>query len=288
MPGTYSLIRPTERDGFWYYPPAKKCIYCGSLTYSEKEKSRNLGNEHIIPESLGGRFILPEASCAKCEGITSSFEGAAARTIFGPVRIHLNLPTKRPKDRPKTLPVLAYFGSEEEPKSVEIPVPHHPLAVAMVCMARPLFFRKSTGDEGDRRVTAVFLNGKSECDRRMRVIAEKLGARRIEMEGSIGAYELRLILAKIAHSLTCAIMPKDTFHPFLPELIRRKDHEALAMFVGGSPEPRNTTRDTIHVHDPYLIQKGNNLYAAVEIRLFASLGLPSYTAVVGRLYERAP
>ena len=108
--------QPLFRDGLYVYSPVGFCIYCGAKKYDTKRPVRSLATEHIIPEGLGGKLILPEAACAKCEGITASFEGACQRRIFGPLRIKAsNLPTKRPKERPGTLPINAFFV-EESPK----------------------------------------------------------------------------------------------------------------------------------------------------------------------------
>src|SRR3546814_3930149 len=76
------------------YPPVGQCIYCGST----KEP---LGKEHIIPYGLGGNLVLPKASCKGCEAITGGFEQVCLRTMFGPARLRLNMPTRRRKERPK-------------------------------------------------------------------------------------------------------------------------------------------------------------------------------------------
>jgi hypothetical protein len=49
------------------YSPAGFCIYCGS-------QAGPLSDEHIIPYSLNGNWILPEASCANCAKVTQKFE----------------------------------------------------------------------------------------------------------------------------------------------------------------------------------------------------------------------
>jgi 5-methylcytosine-specific restriction endonuclease McrA len=48
------------------YSNVNRCIYCGTL--------ENLTDEHIIPYGLGGRSILPKASCSECSNITTNFE----------------------------------------------------------------------------------------------------------------------------------------------------------------------------------------------------------------------
>jgi HNH endonuclease len=74
------------------FPPAGRCIYCGQ---SEGE----LTTEHIVPYSLGGRFLLPEASCANCQVITALFERSVARRSLLVPRTVSGFPTRRPNNR---------------------------------------------------------------------------------------------------------------------------------------------------------------------------------------------
>lgn len=53
---TFHLPSHTEK----IYQPVNVCIYCGG--------TGALSDEHIIPFGLGGRWVLPKASCAECAG----------------------------------------------------------------------------------------------------------------------------------------------------------------------------------------------------------------------------
>jgi hypothetical protein len=55
-----------ETDPPIVYAPVGRCIYCPD------DGSAGLGDEHIIPYSLNGTQILPQASCRKCEKITAT------------------------------------------------------------------------------------------------------------------------------------------------------------------------------------------------------------------------
>ncbi len=65
------------------------CIYCG---WDGGEGG--LRSEHIVPYSLGGNVELLEASCSRCESITSYLEGYLANAVFGHFRVHSNLPSR--------------------------------------------------------------------------------------------------------------------------------------------------------------------------------------------------
>jgi hypothetical protein len=65
--------------------PMGQCIYCLN------EEGTPLSDEHIVPACLGGKVILPKASCKKCSGVTSYLEGYCGRNIFYELRLGNNL-----------------------------------------------------------------------------------------------------------------------------------------------------------------------------------------------------
>ena len=83
------------------FAPVGRCIYCGA-------GECDLGDEHIIPQALGGNMILPAACCRDCERIVGAqLEGRILHKTKGPfaaLRLRLDFKSKRPKDRPKSLP----------------------------------------------------------------------------------------------------------------------------------------------------------------------------------------
>src|ERR1700722_327750 len=79
------------------YPALNRCMYCGSMS--------GLSDEHVVPFGLGGRVIVPKSSCTDCAKKTGRFERTCQRTMFGPLRMYYDLPTRRPQERPKTLPL---------------------------------------------------------------------------------------------------------------------------------------------------------------------------------------
>ena len=101
-------------------PSFGECIYCGTPATEAK-----LTDEHIIPFSLGGTAILLKASCACCAKITSKLELHLARTIFGHHRIHANVATRNPKERPSVLPTTIKVG-ENPAQEMELPIADHP------------------------------------------------------------------------------------------------------------------------------------------------------------------
>jgi len=81
--GRFQLPPHTEK----IYLPVNLCIYCSATDA--------LSEEHIVPFGLGGRWVLPKASCAGCASKTSTFEQTCQRTMFGPMRMYYDLPARR-------------------------------------------------------------------------------------------------------------------------------------------------------------------------------------------------
>lgn len=89
-----------------------------------KDPDAKLGDEHIIPQSLGGTLILPEASCQKCEGVTTQFEEHCAKRMFGAGRFHLGIKGRRQKGPKKTISATVNLGPTLG--SIKIPIGDHP------------------------------------------------------------------------------------------------------------------------------------------------------------------
>jgi hypothetical protein len=88
------------------HPKPGRCIYCRP----DEGRGRTLTSEHIIAFGLGGNLVIPKASCIRCNKVTCKIEDAALRKMFSALRTHLNLPSRRPKKRPRTIPVKIQFG----------------------------------------------------------------------------------------------------------------------------------------------------------------------------------
>ena len=99
--------------------PVGRCIYCGSDGGTD-----GLRDEHVVPYALGGNTILPSASCAACEAITSYLDGYLTRGIFLDLRLQTGIQTRRPKERPKERPVT--FETESGDRTLVVPVRDHP------------------------------------------------------------------------------------------------------------------------------------------------------------------
>src|ERR1700730_12837576 len=74
------------------FTPFGRCIYCPC--------DQGLTDEHVVPLALGGKWILPDASCEICRVKTSRFEQIVARDMYWPLRLSLGIRGRKRKDRP--------------------------------------------------------------------------------------------------------------------------------------------------------------------------------------------
>ena len=272
----FSPHSPTATDRR-VYEPVGRCIYCGATS--------DLRLEHIIPFSLGGLCELPEASCKKCEAITSAFEGTCARKLFGPTRIHLNMQTRRPKDRPTTLPVEFTFPGGEM-RVMEVPIDDHPNTLMMPIFGAPDILRGETPekDTSTKRFIIRLWGPVEKKDETLRRLASKYGAIDAKtmavMEGDV----LRRLVAKIAHAYAVATLGADSFEPFLPEIILGKSPVPLSRFVGGWDYPHEEKKVLHQVFIDYRAGRDRGLILA-RVQLFSSLAMPTNYVVVGRPFS---
>lgn len=254
------------------YAPVGRCIYCGATDCA-------LTDEHTLPDGLGGRHILPKASCESCQKIINTFEQYCMRVLLANARGYFGVKANKKRPRPaSTITIIKPGGEREE---VERPIHELPLVVALPAFPMPTIMLGTQPTKG-------FMGGS--WVPQPTNLSEKLaefGAEAIETK-DVNAGKLARLLAKIAHAHAVALLGLDGFKPLLPDLILGKRHLFIE-FVGGDlnrhpPDPKHINRLALM----YWRRKiDGKLFIAAEIRFFANLGGPIYYAVVGEPTEQA-
>lgn len=262
------------------YRPVEKCIYCGATT--------GLSTEHIIPYGLGGRWVLPRSSCAACAKITGAFEGTCQRTILGPLRMHYNLPTRRPRERPATLPLKVKIRPNDDWSVMQVDRNICPFLVLFPILGPPdeVTGSRTEPERGAKAKTfwiraASFSDGivPSDPTAYLHYLCKKLKIASVEPTATFTVPEFFRMLAKIAHAYTVAEMGIDGFTPFLLPAILHNDLDDCVQYIGGTAgnEPLSRLTHEIsyasHVERPELV--------VVRIRLFAVLDTPTYIVAAG-------
>lgn len=115
------------------------CIYCGAIGTS-------LNEEHIVPLSLGGSWLLCQASCRECQDITSRIELDVFRYTLLPIRAKLNLPTRRRNKRPTEFPLTIERDGKEATEN--IPIDKYPAILALPRFKLPAYVDKRSYQRG--------------------------------------------------------------------------------------------------------------------------------------------
>jgi hypothetical protein len=265
------------------FEPANICIYCGATRYAP-DNNRYLAEEHIIPLGLNGSYILPKASCRRCERITGNVETKVLRGALLGCRTHLNLQTRRPKDRPKSLPLFDQTRAQE--RRVMVPIEDYPANLLLLAMDTPYILRASQPVTFVYRPWHYLFVDKTSVLRRLYGITSYATS-------SLDTFAFGRMLAKIGHSFAISQMGVNGFLPVLADLILNDVYteqaaNALLQYVGGVPDPQ-PKENLLHVlsfEDP---TPDTLPFVIVRIRLFAMLGAPIYRVVVGhRLRQPVP
>jgi HNH endonuclease len=264
---SFPLITASPRSSETFrYAPVGRCIYCADADSVLKE-------EHIIPFSLGGTLILPKASCAKCEKITHRFEGVVGREIFGKFRAKHNLPTRRPKERP------THFTTSTSRGIINVSATDHPteLFVYKFKPANALAGFPAEFDTSTHHWAPVAIASKKELNS-FKETHDWDGKISVRMR----PIEFARMLAKIAHSYAVAELGYGSFRPMVVDLILGK-MDNISYAVGGDWESEPPVKDGRHllsIH--YLIDVDRKrAWIVADIRLFSSIGTPTYHVVVG-------
>jgi hypothetical protein len=267
------------------YAPVWKCIYCGSDGGIE-----GLTDEHVVPLSLGGMWLLPEASCTACSKITSYVEGYCARKIFHEFRLSDQLPTRRKKERPKTLEYRLNFGDRIE--TYDSPIEEHPSTVALPHLPMPGLLLEFSKNVGWKKLSLISWTKRTNIWHN-----PPIGTVSLKVKLDMNVLVFARMLAKIAHSYIAGEFGIDTFRPMLQDLILGNDKNA-AFVVGSEPHlspPTELKSNTLH-WDRW--DGHGKSFLSARIRLFthlgwgveapANIGSPIYHVVVGEIDPSKP
>jgi len=259
-----------------------RCIYCGKDGSATK-----LTEEHIIPFSLGADQYLKDASCLACADITKKFELHVARNIFGHHRIHQNIQTRHPKDRPNELRTRVIKDGIEN--AYDLPIEDHPYFLPIPVWDRPGIIRNVPPSKEFSGLASHLYNHIPENIRETLGLADGDTAEIRPPDVIVDTEQFARAIAKIAYCQAIARFGFDGFRRLaLPDLILGK-YSCIPYFVGSvvdelppPPQPAGPMH-VIETVDVWV--DGKRLLIAV-IRLFAKNGtkehgMPIYTVVVG-------
>ncbi len=261
-----------DPDRVKQYAAIGQCIYCGA-----PGSSVQLRREHILAYSLGGDAVLPAATCSTCADVTSAFEKHCANHMFLSIRVQHNVHSRRPK-RTK-LPISETF--EPAPQlapRILVPVADYPGILALPSFDPPGIVTGREPTVGTGLVMHHWLVT-NDHDKRVKRLQDA-GLKGVKIYEQFALAPFLRMLAKIGHAIAVAERGIDGFRPLLIDVIL-KGNASAPYYVGSATTrtpPAEPMKTWARIEDRTFRGKQ---YVVVFFRLFAYLGTPVYTVVVG-------
>jgi hypothetical protein len=267
-------------SGFQYisdsriYPAANECIYCGA-------RGVNLTDEHTLPDGLGGRHVLPQASCGPCQKlINEEIEQYCLRTLLAQLRaLHGIKSRKKRPSPPLSVRVRRHTGAIER---INLDVADLPRVFALPVFPEPRFL---TSEPVTETYDGWWWHYE---DPQFGEWLKTHNAAAIISE-TIKPDKLARLVAKIAHAHAWALWGGQ-FEPFLLPLIMGKEKNYTRL-IGGWGQILEPTPDLNHTFN-FMKCRGEDgdeeSYLIASMRFFSGLNGPVYYAVIGRLLAPWP
>ena len=242
-----------------------ECIYCAS--------TERLTREHAVPYGLNGAWTLHDASCDVCAGITHRFERDTLKSLFPAVRTVLAMQTRRPKERPKTLPLVLETGCAQ--RVVQVAPTEFPLYLPIIEFPPPGFVDGRPPDQDIPTPVLDFrhLAGPSFAD----VASRYPGVDFIGARVNFAPEYFARTLAKIGY---CAAVFALGVTPFrdapIRRVIRGEDRRVWHWVGSWTGEEQNPPKG---LHGIKVLAAGTDVH--VILRLFAQFGAPEYHVAIG-------
>jgi hypothetical protein len=204
------------------------------------------------------------------------FERVCLRTILGPLRIRLAVPTRHPKERPSSLP-YEIINNEGHREIVMIPAAHVPQTFVLMKLDPPTLLSGKPPDRQFHRGDIWASYDPADLHR----MQTTYRARQFVL-GPFDVTAFTRMLAKIAYAHAVARMGYGSFEPLILDVIFNKT-DTPSHWVGGAPGEIPQRESIVHqlwLDDDHLVNGQN--YVAVDVRLFSFLETPRYRIVVGK------
>lgn len=263
------MTRIIEAHQAYRFASVGECIYCGV--------DQGLSDEHIIPFSLGGKLVLPDASCKTCAAITSKIERSVLKGFMYKARVVGNFPSRRKKDRPSTLSTRLITRDDNV---VEHPIP---VEEAPAFLFLPKFARASILNN-QLPVSGITITGQETLHfgKNIEELIHNHNAKGIQFSSQVQATEFAKLLAKIAYGYFVAEMglfPRDET-PLL-RLIRGEADDGGSWIGSHEYTLEVESKKPQHALGVVQYSNGNNIQSfIVRVKLFANSGANGYEVAV--------
>ena len=263
-------------------PSFGECIYCRKKAHETK-----LTNEHTIPFSLGGNVEIIDGSCLECAAITSKIELHVGRKVLWDLRVHTGTQTRRPKDRPKALPInVSIAGAPLQ--TMQLPIADHPFFTPMPVWGLPALLIGSPPSEKFQEERAHVYYYIPPNIRETLQIKDNEIAEIPFPDFGIDSHQFARAIAKMAYCQAVITFGLYGFRRLvLPDLILGK-YPLVPYFVGSETvdPPPPLSGKVMHMINMDIVTIGRIRLIVASVRIFANSGTanngtPVYRVVVG-------
>lgn len=257
------------------YKHVGRCIYC--------DATKNLHDEHCIPESLNGVRILEKGSCGDCAKITSKFEGDYARISMLPARTALKMKSKRSKSkRPTEFPIRIVKAGQEQ--IINVPIDDHYAVIPLVEIGPPGQYPNSSHasglSAGEYKLTVLPVRE----EEHIQYLAQKYESDEMSVDFEINVEGFLRMIAKIAY---CTIVWKYGLSGMreryvVPAILGTSNDIWRWVGSDGKQEIYNEMKNmkTDHIVTTWFTEEGE---LQARVKLFKNATTPEYHVIVGQL-----
>lgn len=263
------LPKPEPRT----YAPFGKCVYCGS--------AKDLSDEHIIPFGLGGRWVLPKASCDVCNVKTSRVERTCLRTMLGPLRLLYGLPSRRTDQRPEKLELKIKRTETSEWEYVPVAQDRFPFLITFPRFDEAPGFLAGSDEAsyGSAATDKFWIRGASphhDFFELLQSLVRELRVHAVMPEAKADVAAFCSMLAKIALSAMVANGGRPLPGSRLAQIAVGENMQNSRYYIGTLSGDEKPSQRLHEVSIGSVLRSGA---VVVRIRLLAKLGTPTYLVV---------
>jgi hypothetical protein len=252
------------------YQPVGFCIYC--------ESREGLTDEHIVPLGLGGRLLLPKASCRSCNEWTSKAERTCLRTMYGPLRLLYGLPSRRSANRPESLPLKVKRTADSDWEHIDVPQEKYPFLVLFPELGEPGALTGAHVNQAAGPAACKFwIRGASpsyEFKSLLEKLAKELGVHSVMPEARSDMAAFCRMLSKIALAYAVAELGYQVAAKSQIARFATNGDLAHCRFFIGDVGGQQPSSNSLHELSTRFVPPHPGV--VVRVRLLAKLGTPTY------------
>lgn len=252
-----------------------RCLYC-------QTSQGPLKREHEIPHGLipagyKDSWVLQDTSCAKCERITSAFEGHILGAVWPTARSGLNLRTRHDKAVSHPL-LIERSGTFVE---VLVAVEDYPAVIMFPEFRPPAYQDEREYVSGIEVISQLNIQvARPPIEK----VAKRYGTKQIRFVATFKGHSFLRLIAKVAYGTTVADFGLDALEEVyvFPAIMGISDD--IGRWIGCDGERKLESRPLpLHGVGRTVV----NSEVISRVTLFAKFGAPEYVVVVGRLRMNA-